>query len=245
MKRITFSGMVMLISIVFLSVTAYGQMPGGGAMSGQTGPSGHSMGPGMPMNPAMSMNPGQAGQGMMMGGQPMGCRCMGMGGQGMMMGHGMGMGGGMGHGMMAGGMMGHGMMGGGQMMGHGRMRGHGGYLSRILKDLTLDENQKKAIYEIKNRLIKDSVRKMADIRIARIELKDLLGKDPVDMKAVEAKVKQIGALRTEMHLACIKALQEIKAKLPREQLKKLGEMMDGSSMLAMMEMTDMMDMDDE
>ncbi len=62
------------------------------------------------------------------------------------------------------------------------------------------------------------------MRIAHIELKDLLAKDPMDMKAVEAKVKQSEALRTEMHLSHLKAMEEVKASLTPEQKKKFREM---------------------
>ena len=60
-----------------------------------------------------------------------------------------------------------------------------------LMGLGLDEKQREAIKEIKSRVIKEAIRKRADEHIAGIELKDLLDKDPVDMKAVEAKLKQI------------------------------------------------------
>ena len=166
----------------------------------------------------MPGGPGMAGHQMEQG-MPMGS---GMG-HGMMMGHGMGMGGqGMGHGMMCGCGMGDRMM----------ERAH--HLSKSLKSLDLDEQQKKMIHEIKTRIMKETIRKMADIRIARIELRDFFLQDPVDMKAVEAKVKQLGMMRTEMILSHIKALEEIKAKLTPEQRKKFGEMMKTGPMMGRM-----------
>ena len=39
-------------------------------------------------------------------------------------------------------------------------------------------------------------------------------------KAVEAKVKQLEMMRTEMHLSHIKAMEDIKTKLTPEQRKK-------------------------
>ena len=93
-----------------------------------------------------------------------------------------------------------------------------------LMGLGLDEKQREAIKEIKSRVIKEAIRKRADERIAGIELKDLLDKDPVDMKAVEAKLKQIEIIKTEMHLSLIMATEEIKSKLTPEQRKKFQEM---------------------
>ena len=142
---------------------------------------------------------------------------------GQMGGHGMGqgmMGGlGTGCGMMSGGGMGQGMMGAGhQMWGN-------------LMSLNLDEQQKTSIGEIKSRIMKDSIKRMADMRIAHLELKDLLSKDPVDMKAVEAKVKQYEMMRTEMQLSHIKAMEEVKAKLTPDQRKKFGEMVETGLMM--------------
>lgn len=128
------------------------------------------------------------------------CGCMGKMGEGM---HGKGM---------------H-MMGGMQHRGMG-MTGAGHPMWRALKGIGLDEKQKEAIREIKDRLMKDTIRKGADVRIARIELKDILHKDPVDMKAVEAKLKKIESLKTDIHLSRIKAIVEVKAKLTPEQREK-------------------------
>lgn len=93
-----------------------------------------------------------------------------------------------------------------------------------LMELGLDEKQREAIKEIKSKVIKEAIRKRADERIAGIELKDLLDKDPVDMKAVEAKLKQIEIIKTEMHLSLIMATEEVKSKLTPEQRKKFQEM---------------------
>jgi Spy/CpxP family protein refolding chaperone len=144
-----------------------------------------------------------------------GC-CPMMGGQGMKGGHGMGPG------------LGSGMMG-------GRMMEAEHHLAMVLEALGLDEQQKKAIGEIRSAIKKDTIRKMADISIMRIEIRDLMLQDPLDMKAVEAKVKQLGMLRTEMHLAHLKALESIKAKLTPEQRKKLMEMMKTGPMMMMHE----------
>lgn len=101
-------------------------------------------------------------------------------------------------------------------MKHRGMWGH-------LKDLGLDDTQKETIKEIGSRVAKDTIRQKADIQVARIELRDILHKDPVDMKAAEAKLKQLEALRTDLHLSHIKTMEEVKAKLTPEQRKKFME----------------------
>ncbi len=102
---------------------------------------------------------------------------------------------------------------------------HGGEhrMWRGLRGLGLDEKQKEAIKEIKSRVMKDTIRKRADIQVARIELRDILDKDVVDMNAAEAKLKQISSMMTEMRLSHIKTMEEVKARLTPEQRKKFRE----------------------
>jgi len=219
MKRFMLTGIIVLFSVMALAALTYGQT-GGHAGHGQPSataaapakPGGHDHGGG-------GAEPAKGGCCPMMGGHGM------MGGQGkgsaMMGGHGLGAA------MMGGG---HGMMGG-HDMGGDRMKEVEHHLARVLDNLNLDEQQKKAIGEIRSAMKKDTIRKMADIRIARIELRDLLLQDPPDLKATEAKVRQIGSLRTEMHLAHLKALESIKAKLTPDQRKKLLDMMKTGPMM--------------
>jgi len=145
------------------------------------------------------------------------CGCMGEKGGGMQEG---GMMGGMGHQDM--GMM-HGM---GGMQGGGMMMGDDHPMWKHLMGLGLDDKQKDAIKGIRSKTMKEMIKAMADKQIAGIELKDLLDKDPVDMKAVEALVKKNESLKTEMFLAHIKAREEIKSILTPDQKKRLKEMME-------------------
>jgi Spy/CpxP family protein refolding chaperone len=130
--------------------------------------------------------------------------------------------------------MGPGMMGGCGM--EGKMLDAESHMSNIIKDLNLDEQQKAFMGEIKNRMKKETIKRTADIRIAQIELKELLIQDTVDMKAVEAKLKQLETMKTEMHLSHIKAMEECKTKLTPEQRKKFIEMIEAGPMMAGMGM---------
>ena len=113
----------------------------------------------------------------------------------------------------------------------GQMMEAGQHMSKYLKGLNLDEQQKPLIGEIKSRMMKETIRRTAEMRIIQIELKDLLSQDPVDMTAVEAKVKQLEMLRTEMRLSHIRAIEEIKTKLTPEQRKKFREMIEAGPMM--------------
>jgi len=91
---------------------------------------------------------------------------------------------------------------------------------KALRDLGLGEKQMETIKDIRNKAKKEAIRKGADLRIAGLELRELLDKEPVDVTAVEAKLKQMEPLRTEMRLLLIKSLEEIKAVLTPEQKQK-------------------------
>lgn len=146
------------------------------------------------------------------------CGCMSAKGEGMQKG---GMMGGMGcqeQGMMRG--MG-GMKGGGMMMDEDHP------LMKHLMSLRLDDKQKDTLKALRSKTMKDLTKKRADKQIAGIELKDLLDKDPVDIKSVEAVVKKKEALEAEMFLAHLKAHEEMKSILTPEQRKQLKEMMEG------------------
>lgn len=99
-----------------------------------------------------------------------------------------------------------------------------------LAGLDLDEKQKEAIKEIKNRVTKDTIRKGADLEVARIDLRDIQDKDQVNMNAAEATLKKIASLQTDISLSHIKAIEEIKMKLTPEQRKKIKEILKTDSM---------------
>jgi len=113
----------------------------------------------------------------------------------------------------------------------GQMMGAEHHMAKHFKGLNLDEQQKASIDAIKSRMMKETIRRTADMRIVQIELKDLLSRDTVDMKTVEAKVKQLEMMKTEMHLSHIKAMEECKSRLTPEQRKKLREMIEAGPMM--------------
>jgi Spy/CpxP family protein refolding chaperone len=117
----------------------------------------------------------------------------------------------------------HGMVG---MNGGGMMMGDDHPIWKQLLGLGLDEKQKEALKALRSKTMKDMAKKTAEKQIAGIELKDLLDKDPVDMKSVEAAVKKSESLKTEMFLAHVKAHEEMKSILTSEQRKRLKEIVE-------------------
>ncbi len=229
MKRISLGVWVIVLVLALGLTVADAQMQapmggiGGGMPSGCGGMMGKSMmGPGMMGGSMMSKS------GRMTGG--CGCGMMDKGKMGRHMGMPGGMGKAGGCGMMDRGKMGHHM----GMPGEMGMTGMHHRIWRQIMALDLDQKQKAGIRTIKTDLMKDMIRKKADLRIAMLELGQLVQAEKVDMKEVGAKVKQIEGLRASMLLAGIEAAETVKSKLTAEQKKKLDEMMEGPARCSMM-----------
>jgi Spy/CpxP family protein refolding chaperone len=72
-----------------------------------------------------------------------------------------------------------------------------GQMARMLKaEPRWSDNQAKGLKETCSQAAKASIKQRADLRIAELELCELLEADPVDMAQVEAKRKAIEGLRT-------------------------------------------------
>jgi Spy/CpxP family protein refolding chaperone len=85
--------------------------------------------------------------------------------------------------------------------------------------LNLDEKQLEMVRALERRLAKAEIPKGAELEVTQIELQEILEREPVNLKAVETKLKKMEALRTSIQLAHIQAGEEIKAVLTPEQKK--------------------------
>lgn len=138
----------------------------------------------------------------------------------------------------SGGMMGQmgGMMAGGPM---GRMGGMmGGHMAeRPLISLALQNedqlgltsDQVKALESLRSEFEKEATRRSADLQISEIELSELLRAEPVDLAKVEAKLRQVEGVRTDIRLSRIRTLEKGKALLTPEQRKKLESLVPRAS----------------
>lgn len=153
-----------------------------------------------------------------------------------------GPGAGPGSGMMAPGGMGPGMMGPGmgrpQMPG---MRGMDGDRGRAAKrpvitlmlhhrqQLGLGDEQVAKLRELRSVFEKEAIRARADLRIAEVDLDDLLDQDQVDLAQAESLVRRQEGVRSSLRLARIKAVEQAKAVLTAEQRQRLRRLVDGMS----------------
>ncbi|MDX6695022.1 MAG: hypothetical protein QOF02_2625 [Blastocatellia bacterium] len=100
------------------------------------------------------------------------------------------------------------------------------------RELKLSPELVKTLAAIRSEYQKQTLKKRAAFQVAELELEELRAKMPVDMGAVEAKVKQSDALRTELRLDNIKAVEESRAKLSAEQRARLDALQKASPIAA-------------
>jgi Spy/CpxP family protein refolding chaperone len=101
-------------------------------------------------------------------------------------------------------------------------------ISMIIRNrekLDLTSEQVKNLERLRKDFEKQSIRKDADIRVARLDLHALLDAQPVDMTKVEAKVREIERLRADLRFGRIRAAQKAKEQLTVEQRQKLDELL--------------------
>ena len=99
------------------------------------------------------------------------------------------------------------------------------FILRNREKLGLSPAQVKTLEQLRNDFQKESIRKDADLRVAEMDLNGLLGAEKIDMPKVEAKVREIERLRTDLRLARIRTIQKGKEVLTADQRKKLHELL--------------------
>jgi Spy/CpxP family protein refolding chaperone len=107
-------------------------------------------------------------------------------------------------------------------------REEGPSVSAIIRNrekLDLSSEQVRNLERLRKDFEKQSIRKEADIRVAKLDLQALLDAQPVDMTKVEAKVREIERLRADLRFARIRAAQKAKEQLSVEQRQKLDELL--------------------
>jgi Spy/CpxP family protein refolding chaperone len=89
------------------------------------------------------------------------------------------------------------------------------------KELALTSDQVKALTALRDEFQKDATRWVQDIREGEMALTTLYAQKPLDLTAIEAKLKDLGAKQAELRLARVKAIDKGVALLTEEQRRKL------------------------
>ena len=98
-------------------------------------------------------------------------------------------------------------------------------LLRNREKLGLSDDQVKKLEQLRSDFEKETIRNEADIRVAEIDLNNLLQAQNADLAKVEAKIRDIERLRADLRIARIRAIEKGKALLTAEQRKKLQELL--------------------
>lgn len=87
--------------------------------------------------------------------------------------------------------------------------------------LELSSQQVKDLKKLRSRFERASIRREADIKVAKMELEELMEEDSIDLEKTEGKVREVERLRADQKLSRIHKVAEAKALLGPDQRKKL------------------------
>lgn len=126
--------------------------------------------------------------------------------------------------------------------GHGKHRGHDGhghgavhgghhqdaikFIKHILKfkegmSLTADQEQK--LQTLKVTYKKDRIRTKAEVKLASIDLHEVLKNEKANLADIEKEFNKLHALKTKLYIASIKAKRDAKAVLSAEQRARMDK----------------------
>ena len=133
------------------------------------------------------------------------------------------------------GMMGDGMMGGGGMGMQEMMDMHGMGMGSGMMDmmkmmkatarLDLTPDQRKKLQQLHLKHQKEAIPLLGRIRMAGVELQELLLADSADLDKVKAKVREKHNAMAELEFSHLSLMQQFKALLTAEQRQRLESMM--------------------
>lgn len=89
--------------------------------------------------------------------------------------------------------------------------------------LELTDEQVTSLKSIKMDFMKGEIQKEADLKLAELELKELMSADKLDMPKVERKIKAIHGMKADKKIAHLKAFEKAKGVITPEQMQKQKE----------------------
>jgi Spy/CpxP family protein refolding chaperone len=124
-------------------------------------------------------------------------------------------------------MKGHGE-GHGQRMEMGSLDMMGGMMGMCIEHadmMGLTDDQVMKMKPLHNEMQKRHARFEADLKIAKIELTEVMEVKDFDLEKANAAVKKIAEIKTTHHLEMLKAMKEMRTIMTDEQFKKMKKMM--------------------
>lgn len=99
------------------------------------------------------------------------------------------------------------------------------FMLRHREDLDLSDEQVRRLEGLRRDFEREAIRRGADLRVAEMDVAALLDADPVDLRQVEAKVREIERLRADLRMARIRTIEQGKAQLTPEQRIRLRSLL--------------------
>ena len=124
-------------------------------------------------------------------------------------------------------MKGHGE-GHGQMMGMENMDRMGDMMGMCIEHadkMGLTDDQVVKMKPLHTEMQKKQARFKADLKIAEIELREIMEVKDFDLEKASAAVRKTADIKTSHHLEMLKAMKEMRTNLTDEQFKKMKKMM--------------------
>lgn len=119
--------------------------------------------------------------------------------------------------------------------GHGMMMETGGMEDRMgtnmgmclehADKIGLSDEQLKKMTPIHREMQKNQARFKADLKVAEIELAEIMDIRDFDLEKANAAVKKIGDLKTAHHLEMLKSMKEVRGNLTDAQFQKMKKLM--------------------
>jgi Spy/CpxP family protein refolding chaperone len=116
----------------------------------------------------------------------------------------------------------------GQMMQMGNMDKMGDMMGMCIRHadkMGLTDDQIMKMKPIHREMQKKQARFKADLKIAEIELMEIMEVKDFDLEKASSAVKNIAEIKTAHHLEVLKAMKEMRTILTDEQFKKMKKMM--------------------
>jgi Spy/CpxP family protein refolding chaperone len=89
----------------------------------------------------------------------------------------------------------------------------------------LSDEQKKTVTPLLQELQKKQIRFQADLKIAQLEMKDIMEPKDFDLEKAKTAVKKTDDLKAAHHLDMLNTMKEVRSVLTEEQYKKLRALM--------------------
>ena len=116
----------------------------------------------------------------------------------------------------------------GQMMGMGNMDKMGDMMGMCIEhadELGLTDDQIMKLKPVHREMQKKQAQFKADVKIAEIDLMELMEVKDFDLEKASAQVKKIADIKTAHRLEMLKDMKEVRTILTDEQFKKMQKMM--------------------